>query len=178
MPSDERTRRLSFIASGDLVGNATTEITSRPQGSKQYETTLIPEGEFYLLNGKKYFTTGTLYADWVYVLAAANETNKVFVCVIPTDREGVSVFDDWDGFGQQLTASGTTHFNNVKVLPHEAIELKKEDMSYVPLRQLYLQAVIAGITEEIVADAANYCTKENEPLLMVQLRLHLMTLFY
>ncbi|RLL47052.1 acyl-CoA dehydrogenase [Oceanobacillus piezotolerans] len=152
--SEERTRRLQFIAKGELVGNATTEISSKPQGSKQYETLLSEKNEDYELNGKKYFTTGTLYADWVYVVSAG-ENDKVFVSVIPTNREGVDVYDDWDGFGQQLTASGTATFTNVLVKRHETIELKREQQNYVPIRQIFLQAVISGIVEAIVEDSVH-----------------------
>ena len=152
-PSAERTRRLQIVARGDLVGNATTEISSRPQGSKQYETMLSKAGDDYVLNGTKYFTTGTLYADWVSVISAG-EGGKVFASFIPTNREGVKIYDDWDGLGQQLTASGTTTFTNTPVSRHEAVELKREELSYVPIRQLYLQAVIAGIVEAIVEDGA------------------------
>lgn len=151
-PSQERTRRLQFIANGELVGNATTEISNKPQGSKQYETTLIRQGDHFLLNGTKYFTTGTLYADWVSVIAAG-ENKNVYVSVIPTNREGIEIMDDWDGFGQQLTASGTTKFTNVIVKENEAIQLEKEKLSYVTIRQLFLQGVIAGITQQIVEDS-------------------------
>ncbi|WP_102693008.1 acyl-CoA dehydrogenase family protein [Rummeliibacillus pycnus] len=151
-PSLERTRRLQFIANGELVGNATTEISNKPQGSKQYETTLIRQGDHFLLNGTKYFTTGTLYADWVSVIAAG-ENKNVHVSVIPTNREGIEIMDDWDGFGQQLTASGTTKFTNVIVKENEAIQLEKEKLSYVTIRQLFLQGVIAGITQQIVEDS-------------------------
>lgn len=151
-PSLERTRRLQFIANGELVGNATTEISNKPQGSKQYETTLIRQGDHFLLNGTKYFTTGTLYADWVSVIAAG-ENKNVYVSVIPTNREGIEIMDDWDGFGQQLTASGTTKFTNVIVKENEAIQLEKEKLSYVTIRQLFLQGVIAGITQQIVEDS-------------------------
>ena len=150
--SEERTRRLEIIAKGDLVGNATTEISSKPQGAKQYETMLSKVGDDYVLNGKKYFTTGTLYADWVSVVSAG-EDDKVFVSFIPTNREGVAIYDDWDGFGQQLTASGTTTFTNTPVKSYEAVELKRENQSYVTVRQLFLQAVIAGIVEAIVQDS-------------------------
>lgn len=51
------------------------------------------------MNGPKYFTTGTLYADWVSVISAG-EDGKVFASFIPTNREGVKIYDDWDGFGQ------------------------------------------------------------------------------
>jgi len=86
--SAERTRRLQLVADGALVGNATTEISAKPQGSKQYDTTLTKTATGYTLNGRKYFTTGTLYADYVYVLAAGEE-NRVFVAFIPTNRLGV-----------------------------------------------------------------------------------------
>ncbi len=150
--SEERTRRLQIVARGDLVGNATTEISANPQGAKQYETILRPAGEDYVLNGKKFFTTGTLYADWVSVVSAG-EDDKVFVSFIPTTREGIAIYDDWDGFGQQLTASGTTTFTNTLVKKYEALELKRETQSYVSVRQLFLQAVIAGIVEAVVEDS-------------------------
>jgi len=150
--SAERTRRLQLVADGALVGNATTEISAKPQGSKQYDTTLTKTATGYTLNGRKYFTTGTLYADYVYVLAAGEE-NRVFVAFIPTNRLGVQVFDDWDGFGQQLTASGSTTFTEVAVEAHEVVELVREKQQYVPVRQLFLQAVAAGIVESIVKDS-------------------------
>ena len=150
--SVERTRRLQIVAKGDLVGNATTEISSKPQGAKQYETVLSKVGDGYVLNGKKFFTTGTLYADWVSVVSAG-EGDTVFVSFIPTDREGVTIYDDWDGFGQQLTASGTTTFTNTPVKSYEAVELKREKQNYVAIRQLFLQAVVAGIVEAIVQDS-------------------------
>ncbi|MEH6949067.1 acyl-CoA dehydrogenase [Bacillus sp. JJ634] len=149
--SAERTRRLQIVAKGDLVGNATTEISSNPQGAKQYETVLSKVGDDYVLNGTKFFTTGTLYADWVSVVSAG-EGDTVFVSFIPTNREGVAIYDDWDGFGQQLTASGTTTFTNTPVKSYEAVELKREKQSYVAIRQLFLQAVVAGIVEAIVED--------------------------
>lgn len=150
--SEERTRRLNIVATGALVGNATTEISSKPQGSKQYDTTLTKTDTGYVLNGKKFFTTGTLYADYVSVIASG-ENDEVFVCFIPTSRPGIEVFDDWDGFGQQLTASGTTTFYQVVVEKHEVVQIYREKQQYVSVRQLFLQAVSVGIIGRIVEDA-------------------------
>lgn len=158
--SEEKTRRLQFIANGDLIGNATTEISNKPQGSKQYETTLVREDDHFVLNGTKYFTTGTLYADWVSVIAAG-ENDEVYVSVVPTNREGIEIFDDWDGFGQKLTASGTTKFKNVVVEAHETIKLEREKLSYVTIRQLFLQGVIAGIAQQIVKDSVKVLKGRN-----------------
>ena len=57
------------------------------------------------LNGHKFYSTGTLYADVIAVSAVDVDGNDVQV-IIPTDRPGVELFDDWDGFGQRTTASG------------------------------------------------------------------------
>ena len=32
---------------------------------------------------------------------------------IPLEREGLTIKDDWDGFGQRLTGTGTTILDNV-----------------------------------------------------------------
>ena len=35
--------------------------------------------------------------------------------VVRREDEGVEIVDDWNGFGQQLTASGTAYFHDVLV---------------------------------------------------------------
>ena len=39
--------------------------------------------------------------------------------IVPTDRAGVELLDDWDGFGQRTTATGTSRFTDVVVHPDE-----------------------------------------------------------
>ena len=77
---------------------------------KGFETTLTPDptGDGYRLNGEKFYSTGSLYSDWTQVYASTPE-GTVAAATIPVDREGVSILDDWDGFGQRLTGTGTTH---------------------------------------------------------------------
>lgn len=78
--------------------------------------------------------------------------------MIPTDRAGVEILDDWDGFGQRRTGSGTTRFTDVAVYPEDLLrevpldepQAKSTQGAFV---QLYLHAVIAGILRAIVADA-------------------------
>lgn len=142
---------LEKVAEGAILGNAYTEISSKNVGKLQFNTTLLPDGDGYVLNGTKYYSTGTMYSDYI-VVTAANEQNEAVAAVVPADREGVEIADDWDGFGQRSTGSGTTHFHNVNVSSDEfsLMEAKTPFNSYL---QLYLQAVIAGIAQEIVSDA-------------------------
>lgn len=45
--------------------------------------------------------------------------------IIPTDRAGVELIDDWDGIGQRVTGTGTTNLHDVRVEPHE-VDIDRE----------------------------------------------------
>jgi alkylation response protein AidB-like acyl-CoA dehydrogenase len=78
-----------------------------------HSTTLTEKGDRTLLNGTKYYTTGSLYSDWISVVVVDDDGAKEVV--VRTDDPGVTVVDDWGGFGQRFTASGTTVFDDVEV---------------------------------------------------------------
>ncbi|WP_420099266.1 acyl-CoA dehydrogenase family protein [Corynebacterium sp.] len=108
---------LHAVVDGTLFGNA---ISERGVGAaERYRTTLTRRGtdgadtDGYVLNGTKYYSTGSLFAD-VIVVAADRDGERVSVTV-PVTAEGVHQIDDWDGFGQRVTGSGTTVFDNVSV---------------------------------------------------------------
>jgi alkylation response protein AidB-like acyl-CoA dehydrogenase len=149
---------LKKVAEGAIIGNAFTEINKITVGSGEYQTKITEDQENLLLNGKKFFTTGTLYADYISVRVGA-EQNGAYNVVIPKSRAGVSVIDDWDGIGQRYTASGSTHFENVTVYLEEIIPIAKEQVRFKPFTQLYLHAIIAGILKAVERDAAQVLNK-------------------
>lgn len=149
---ERRNTWLARVAEGAIIGNAFTEISSRNVGNLVFETTLSPEGDGYRLNGTKYFSTGTLYSDYVVVMASTSDGLPV-TAIIPTDREGVVIEDDWDGIGQRLTGSGTTRLNNVLVSSEEVIKLRGDKTPFNSFPQLYLHAVVVGILRNVVTDA-------------------------
>jgi alkylation response protein AidB-like acyl-CoA dehydrogenase len=69
----------------------------------------------------------------------------------------VEVRDDWDGIGQHRTGTGTTAFTDVAVTEDDIVQISGPDehrvASEVPLMQLYLQALTAGILRSVVTDA-------------------------
>lgn len=160
----ERARWLERIVAGDIFGNAVTELGgSAAIGTWIMQTKLTPQGDGFVLNGKKYYVTGSLYSDWVSV-QASNEKDEVVASVIPTNREGVVLEEDWDGIGQRLTGSGTGIFTNVSVKAEEVLQessaFTTEDASveiktYIigQLCQLILSAIIVGIMRNVVSDA-------------------------
>lgn len=145
---------LKVIAKGELIGNGFTELNQTNAGLFQFETKLTEDGDGYRLNGTKYFSTGTLYAEWVEIMAS-DVNGKTVRVLLPTNREGVEVVDDWDGFGQTLTGSGTTNLNNVYVEKSEIFAIPENTTPFNSHLQLFLQAVIAGILQTVVKDATN-----------------------
>jgi SfnB family sulfur acquisition oxidoreductase len=97
---------------GDRFGNALSETGTKTVG--HYNTRLTPDGFGYRINGRKFYSTGVLFADWIAIFAL-DPSDKLTMSFVPRGTEGVQIIDDWDGFGQRTTGSGTTILHNVYV---------------------------------------------------------------
>jgi alkylation response protein AidB-like acyl-CoA dehydrogenase len=153
-----RARNLALVNQGNIFGNGFSEQSQRAVGL-YFDTTLTPDvsGRGYRLNGKKYYSTGSLFSTYTAIFASTPGGN-IASALIPVDREGLKLEDDWDGFGQRLTGTGSTILNNVFVAEDEVEELGNPDELQPPtyqyaFLQLYLQAVAAGILAAVRNDA-------------------------
>ncbi|MCU1717232.1 acyl-CoA dehydrogenase family protein [Pseudomonas sp. 5P_3.1_Bac2] len=139
------------IVAGDLFGAAMAERTDSTGNSVE----LSRAGQGWLLSGEKYYCTGTLYADWIAV-SAVDGAEQVAIAV-PTQAQGVTLVDDWDGFGQRLTASGTTKFEQVAVQDEQIYrrfkvgEVRTDTYITAFYQQIHL-ATLAGIARAILRD--------------------------
>ncbi|HTR08013.1 MAG TPA: acyl-CoA dehydrogenase family protein [Paraburkholderia sp.] len=141
---------LSKLAAGDLIGAGLSEVGSTKVGT--FATHLTRTSQGIRLNGRKFYTTGSLFADWVAV--AAQDGDDTVYLQVPRTAPGVEVIDDWDGFGQALTASGTATFVDVAVEP-EWIRPSATRFPYaVPFYQLVHLASLAGIGRALADDVA------------------------
>lgn len=143
------------VLAGDLVGNAQSELTV----TADIATTLTEEGSVLRLNGRKYYTTGSIYADWIDMSARyRDEDHQV---IVSTHVDGVESIDDWAGFGQRLTGSGTTTFTDVIVDPELVRPYSLDDDGFrhpylMGFFQLVLLAVVAGVGRAAVDDAVAF----------------------
>lgn len=160
---EERRRWYPRVLAGDLFGLAHGEVGA-PNGV--IRTRITRDGDVYRVNGRKFYSTGTLFADWVTVSAVDDEGRTVSF-VIPTDREGVRLLDDWDGMGQRLTASGTTELVDVVVRPDEFVDRRPPEgrrSHTTTFQQLLLAAVEAGIARNALEDAVWYARHRARPI--------------
>ncbi|WP_437884551.1 acyl-CoA dehydrogenase family protein [Pseudomonas sp. LRF_L74] len=152
--SDDAARRerwLPRLGQGQLVGPAWSETGEASQGT--FGTRLYQEGEQWVLDGSKFYTTGSLYSEWIDVGATDNE-GETISATVARDAQGVDVVDDWNGFGQTLTASGTAHFHNVHV---ESVDVSRNGrFLYAPaFYQLVHLATLAGIGRALSGEVAS-----------------------
>jgi alkylation response protein AidB-like acyl-CoA dehydrogenase len=159
----ERDEWFPRVNSGIIVGNAITDAKGKtPSGA---DTLLLADGDGVLrLNGYKFYSTGTLFADLIAV-SASDELGRDLQAIVPVDRGGVELFDDWEGFGQRTTASGGTRFTDVEVRPHEVTTVSDgQHLGHsTAFLQLYLAAVAAGIAAAVRDDAVWYVQNKARP---------------
>jgi alkylation response protein AidB-like acyl-CoA dehydrogenase len=104
---------LKAVGDGAIVGVGVTELGVG--AVDRYRTAVTSALGGLRLNGTKYYTTGTLYAD--HLVVAADQDGKRISVMVDANQPGVAVRDDWDGFGQRLTESGTAEFKDVALTP-------------------------------------------------------------
>jgi alkylation response protein AidB-like acyl-CoA dehydrogenase len=154
---EQRERWLRRAAAGTIVAGAATELGSHKVGAESFSTRLRRDEKGTLrLDGVKYYSTGSLYADELLYIAL-DEDDQVVTVVVPADRAGVTLEDDWDGLGQSLTGTGTTRLDNVAVDPEEVLEriaiVEGGPTKRFGVLQLYITAVVAGATRNAANDA-------------------------
>jgi len=156
-------RWLAQAARGDLFGLGANELNTQNVGRGNGATVLAPKGSGYVLNGRKFYSTGNHYMDHIFVLANTPQGEPI-AAMVAVAQAGVDTTDDWDGMGQRQTASGTTVFADVPVPAEEVIQHGEDDLkvpSEATFSQLSLTAVIAGILRAVVRDAIELLRTRN-----------------
>jgi alkylation response protein AidB-like acyl-CoA dehydrogenase len=141
-----------FVA-GQIVGNAWTEVGDVAIGD--VITRVSRSGGRWVVNGKKYYTTGSIFADWIDVYARRDEDGADVIAAVSTHQDGVSTTDDWDGFGQRTTGSGTTVFERAEVEADHIIDFSTRFKYQTAFYQLVLLAVMVGAGRAALRDIAH-----------------------
>ena len=136
------------IADGAVIGGAWSETGT---ASILGETRLDRVDGRLLLNGTKYYSTGSIYADWLGVLALA-EDGELAIALVRARAEGIELLDDWSGFGQRATGSGTTRLHDVVVDDDAVLPFTERFVSQEAVYQLVLLAALAGIARAVRVD--------------------------
>jgi SfnB family sulfur acquisition oxidoreductase len=165
LEGSEEQKRYFFdlVLKGTRYGNAFSEAGGKDVLDLQ--TRLLADGNDYVLNGKKFYSTGALYAHWVPVLALDHKQQAV-LAFVEQGTAGLTVVDDWSGFGQRTTASGTVLADNVRV---SAFQLFHTQRSYDrptiagPFAQITTAAIDLGIARAAIHDTIEFVRHQARP---------------
>lgn len=145
---------LPLIGKGDIVGLAWSETGEARQ--QNFSTRIEEHNGRLMLSGKKFYTTGSLYADWIDI-GLQDEQGNLQGITVARHAPGVTVLDDWNGFGQTLTASGTAIFDQVAVTAPDIYQ-EPNFLYATGFYQLVHLATLAGIgraqTDEVAQHVA------------------------
>ncbi|WP_277964370.1 acyl-CoA dehydrogenase family protein [Pseudomonas sp. RIT-To-2] len=154
---DDQEYWFSKVVAGELWAAAMAERTD----TSSFSVELLPAdprhpNDDFILHGTKYYSTGSLYADWTTVFAISGEESASIV--VPINSPGLTCEDDWDGFGQRLTGSGTTHFNRVRIDKKHILRRRPGRAAgnksiIATFHQLFHLATLAGICKAVLCDA-------------------------
>ena len=157
--SAERDRWFRRFSDGELVGSGWTEIGTVKLGD--VITRVTPAANGWTLSGEKFYSTGTLFADWIDVYARRNDNQGDVIALVSTHQPDVTRDDDWDGFGQRLTGSGTTRFDNAHVEQEHVFDFATRFRYQTAFYQHVLLATLAGIGKAVARDGAKAVAARN-----------------
>ena len=111
------------VLSGQMWGNALSERGTAKGGYANMKTRLSRQADGrFVLDGRKFYTTGALFAQWLPV-AALDDEGRAHMVMVERHAPGVEIVDDWNSMGQRGTASGTAIFENVAVSDREIVPI-------------------------------------------------------
>lgn len=152
------------VLAGERIFNALSERGTKT--SHDHATRLQAAGDGYRLNGTKFYSTGVLFAHWIGVVAN-NDDGVSTLALVPKDTPGITVIDDWTGFGQRTTGSGTTVLDDVPVHPFSVIPFRAifdEPTAMGPYAQIMHAAVEQGIAEAALVTAIHFVRHHTRPV--------------
>ncbi|WP_312208883.1 SfnB family sulfur acquisition oxidoreductase [Acinetobacter variabilis] len=140
------------ILKGKRLANGGPERNTKD--TKTLATTLTFENGRYFVDGEKFYSTGSSFAHWLAIKAIHPE-GHVVLTIVDRNAEGVEVIDNWNGFGQRTTSSGTVKLQHVEVdllLIFDERLLGNQPSYRGAYSQLMQVAIDVGIAEAAFAD--------------------------
>lgn len=160
---EQKTEFFRAILAGTRSGNAFSELGSRT--AADFETKITRRGDDYVVNGKKFYSSGALLAH-VVPITTVDLDGRLYIAVADRDARGLSIIDDWSSFGQRTTASGTVIIDNV-VLPASRVipTYQSEDSPSAngAICQIVHAAVDVGIARRAIEDTIAFVRDSARP---------------
>ncbi|WP_238422657.1 SfnB family sulfur acquisition oxidoreductase [Gordonia sp. 'Campus'] len=164
-------RIFTEVLGGGRVANAQSERGGKTVADISTSLRPAASASRFVLDGEKFYCTGSLFADTLAVLARAESTDGHspagdYVAFIAADAPGVEIVDDWDAVGQRTTGSGTVRFTGVDVGIDDLVErapATSAPTGYGAFAQLLHVAIDVGIARGALREASEFVRTKSRP---------------
>ncbi|QBS41962.1 acyl-CoA dehydrogenase family protein [Nocardia sp. CS682] len=167
----QRQRYFAQVLDGARIANAQSERSGATIAD--ISTTLRPAGSGFRVDGRKFYCTGSLFANVLAVLTKLDDPEGrsglapgEYIAYLPADTPGVRIIDDWNGIGQRTTGSGTVSFEEVLVERDQLIRRSaavQAPTGYGAFAQLLHAAIDAGIARGALTAATEFVRTTSRP---------------
>lgn len=134
---------------GQIVGNAWTKVGGVEIGDVITRVKQNSKGKFEV-NGEKFYSTGTIFAEWIDLFAFDETTDQHVIVAVSTKAQGIQILDDWDGFGQKTTGSGSLKINQVGIDRDHVYAFDQRFKYQTAFYQVVHLATLTGIAHSAV----------------------------
>lgn len=159
----QKERLYAEVLAGQRFGNALAQLGTKT--AHERTTHLVSAETGYRINGRKFYATGALYAHRIPT-SVVDDHGAHLLAFVRRDNEGLNVIDDWSGFGQRTTGSGSVVFDNVFVAREDVIPFQtafERPTPVGPLAQILHAAIDTGIARAAFEDALHFVRTKTRP---------------
>jgi SfnB family sulfur acquisition oxidoreductase len=147
---------------GGRISNAVAERGTKKATDRRARLVELPGGG-HLLSGRKYYSTGAEGSSVLMVHALTPE-DALAMAFVDTNADGVKVLDDWTGFGQRSSGSGSVIFEHVRVPSERVVVATRTGPSLSAASSQALHAAIdTGIARAALVDGLAFIRERARP---------------
>ncbi len=162
-PPEQQRLLFDEVLAGARFGNAFSESGSKR--AADFQTRFVDDGDYVVVDGRKFYATGALLAHYVPIVAT-DEQGRPWYAIAQRDAAGLSVIDDWSAFGQRTTLSGSVLIDAVRVPRSHLVPAWKgyeQPSADGAIFQIIQAAVDVGIARNALADTIAFVRTRSRP---------------
>lgn len=145
------------VKKGALINNCASEPqTGSPTRGGKPTTTAIKDGNKWIINGRKTFSTMAPVLDYFNVTATVQESGAIGYFLIPRATAGVEIVKTWDSIAMKGTGSHDLVLNDVKVEEDYQVEWFEPGNKGASGWLLHIPACYLGIAQAAEEYAINF----------------------
>lgn len=159
----QKQRLYEEVLSGSRFGNAHAELHTR--AAHERSTRLTQDAQGYRIDGRKFYATGALFADRIPT-SVKDEQGRLHLAFVPRTSPGLTLIDDWSGFGQRTSGSGSVLFENVRLKADDLIPFQaafEQPTAVGPFAQILHAAIDFGIAQAAYEDTLAFVRTRSRP---------------